>query len=31
MWLSTGRLVRPQVLHALEASVRIPPLARFLA
>jgi thiopeptide-type bacteriocin biosynthesis protein len=29
--LSTGRLVQPQVLHALEASVQTPPLARFLA
>ncbi|GLF99270.1 lantibiotic dehydratase [Streptomyces yaizuensis] len=29
--LSTGRLVEPRVLHALEAGVHTPPLARFLA
>ncbi|WP_326595940.1 lantibiotic dehydratase [Streptomyces sp. NBC_01803] len=29
--LSTGRRVEPRVLHALEAGVQTPPLARFLA
>lgn len=29
--LSTGAQIHPQVLHALEASVQTPPLARFLA
>ncbi|MFD5781757.1 lantibiotic dehydratase [Streptomyces sp. NPDC126933] len=29
--LSTGRAVEPRVLHALEAGVHTPPLARFLA
>ncbi|MEW1659697.1 lantibiotic dehydratase [Streptomyces sp. NPDC093707] len=29
--LSTGRRVEPRVLHALEAGVHTPPLARFLA
>lgn len=29
--LSTGRLIEPRVLHALEASKHTPPLARFLA
>lgn len=31
MQLSTGRCVEPRVLHALEAGVLTPPLARFLA
>ena len=29
--LSTGRCVEPRVLHALEAGIQTPPLARFLA
>ncbi|MFC0861661.1 lantibiotic dehydratase [Sphaerimonospora cavernae] len=29
--LSTGTVIHPRVLHALEASVQTPPLARFLA
>lgn len=29
--LSTGEMIKPRVLHALEAGVHTPPLARFLA
>ncbi|WP_327250954.1 lantibiotic dehydratase [Streptomyces sp. NBC_01244] len=31
IWSSTGQVVEPRVLHALEPAVMTPPLARFLA